>query len=228
MDFIARAGAIVDRGHRVIGLLLVVAVLQLYWIFSIYEEKASLQNTIDIQNANQSVYVVPNSQAGIYKPAEGQLLLSTFVDYITQNLMTYTPANMERQYKSIRGFFDNKIRVIADKAFKIEKHKSRVEEISSIYIVNTTSTNLDAVRQFTKDDNGKKIYLDEVKHVGTTKYGNKTYEVTLSGVRSFVVAGRTLSSKPVQHIINVQETRATEKNPFGYVVTLIKEVKVDK
>jgi hypothetical protein len=204
MDFIARAGSLIDRGHRIIGILLVIVCLQLYWIFTIYQQKAFLQERILVQNNTQSIYVVPNSQSGLYAPAEGRLLLSTFVDYITQNYMTYTPANMEAQYESIRGFLSDVVRKHADDEFVVEKHKAKVEEISSIFIVDKTSEQLSSYKEI-KDKR--------------TRYGKKTYEIELKGTRSFVVAGRVLSSTYITYIINVQETTATEKNPFGFVVT---------
>lgn len=204
MDFIARAGSLIDRGHRIIGILLVIVCLQLYWIFTIYQQKSFLQERILVQNNTQSIYVVPNSQSGLYAPAEGRLLLSTFVDYITQNYMTYTPANMEVQYESIRGFLSDIVRKHADEEFVIEKHKAKVEEISSIFIVDKASEQLSNYKEI-KDKR--------------TRFGKKTYEIELKGTRSFVVAGRVLSSTYITYIINVQETAATEKNPFGFVVT---------
>jgi type IV secretory pathway component VirB8 len=204
VDFIARAGSLVDRGHRIVGILLVIVVLQLYWILTIYEQKSFLQERIMVQNNTQSIYVVPNSQSGLYVPAEGSLLLSTFVDYVTQNYMTYTPANMESQYESIRLFFSDSVRRKADSLFEIEKHKAKVEEISSIFIVDKTSDKLGSFKELVEE---------------RTRFGKKTYEVELRGTRSFVVAGRVLSSKPVTYIVNVQETNPTEKNPFGFTVT---------
>lgn len=210
MDFIARAGSVVDKGHRVIGLLIVVIVLEFFWILMINSEKGFLQERINIQNNTQSIYVVPNSQAGIYRPAEGHLLLTTFVDYISQNLMTYTPVTMEKQYKDIRDFLSPNVKAEADASFKREFHKSKIEEISSIFVADRTSTQL---RDFKE--------LREKR----TIYGKKTYEISLKGIRSFVVAGRVLSSKPVKFVIQLQETNVTEENPFGFIVTNFKEDK---
>ena len=67
MDFIARAGSLIDRGHRIIGILLVIVVIQFLWVQSVREEKAVLQRQINIMNKTQSIYVVPNSQAAVYK-----------------------------------------------------------------------------------------------------------------------------------------------------------------
>lgn len=213
MDFVARAGSLIDRGHRIIGVLLIVAVLQVMWIVKINQEKSFLKERIMIQNNTQSIYVVPNSQSGLYKPSEGQFLLMSFVDYVTQNLMTYTPTNIEKQYESIRMFFSDAVRRGADDEFIIEKRKARIEEISSIFVVDKTSDQLDSYKEL-KDKR--------------SRFGKKTYEIELRGIRSFVVAGKVLTSDIVTYIINVKETNATEKNPFGFVVTKLYKKKDEK
>lgn len=204
MSFIARAGSLIDRGHRIIGILFIITVVQLLWIYTIYGEQANLRARLDIQNNTQSIYVVPNSQSGLYNPAESKLLLSTFIDYFVQNYSTYTPANIASQYKSIRPFLSSKIRPKADKKAMIDEHKAKTDEISSIFVVDKTSEQLDNYKEIKSKNN---------------RYNNRTFAITIKGLKSFVVGGKVLSSKVITYDINVRETKATEANPFGFIIT---------
>jgi len=209
VDFIARAGSLIDRGHRIIGILLVVVIVQLVWVQTERGEKHRLQELVDYQNKSQSIYVVPNSQAGVYKPAEGKLLLSTFVDYLTQNLLTYTPANVSKQYKSIRKFLSSKMLSSADTFYRDEIKKSRVERLSSLFIADRTSTE-----------------LDEFVELSDNKYGQKTYEINVRGIRNIVVGGRVLEAKNMSIKLQLQETAVSKTNPFGFVVTKMELTKI--
>lgn len=203
MDFIARAGSLVDRGHRIVGILLVVIVLQFFWLKSIMNEKEYLQNTIYKMNASQSIYVVPNSQANVYKPADGKLLLSTFVDYISQSMLTYTPANYQKQYESIRPFLSSRLLEIADDYYNREIQKAKNESLSSLFVADRTSTELSEFKELNQ----------------RTKFGGKTYSITIKGMRHYIVGGTVLESKPQNLILNLQETTASKTNPFGFIIT---------
>lgn len=204
MDFIAKAGSLIDRGHRVIGILLVVIVVQLLWAQSLREEKRVLQETINIQNRTQSIYVVPNSQAAVYKPASGELLLTTFVDYVSQSLLTYTPANLELQYSSVSKFMSPKLLAISRNIYANEIRKSKRERISSLFVADRTSTELD---QFTETTDK------------SSQYNKKTYEVVLKGRRHFIVGGVVTEQKDLEIVINLTEQLVSEDNPFGYQIT---------
>ncbi|HAG53524.1 MAG TPA: hypothetical protein DCL21_07040 [Alphaproteobacteria bacterium] len=213
MDFIARAGSLIDQGHRVVGILLVVIVVQFMWIQSVRTEKAELQNTINYQNRTQSIYVVPNSQADIYKPADSKLLLSTFVDFISQSLLTYTHANLENQYQSIRDFLSPKMLEMADNFFLAEIKKSKVERISSLFVADRTSTELSEFKELADK---------------TNRYGEKTYAVTIKGKRNIIVGGRVIETKDMHVKLQLQETRVSQENPFGFQVTKIDLVNVKR
>lgn len=203
MDFIARAGSLVDRGHRVVGILLVVIIMQFMWIQSERKEKAYLQATVHKQNASQSIYVVPNSQANVYKPADSKLLLSTFVDYITQSVLTYTPASYGKQYASIRPFLSSRLLEIADDYYYTEIEKAKNESLSSLFVADRSS-----------------IELSEFKEVKKrTRTGAKSYSIKVKGVRHYVVGGVVIETKPQDLILYLQETTASKTNPFGFIVT---------
>jgi len=211
VEAIARAGALLDRGHRIIGLLIIIIIVQLVWVQSIREEKQILQEQIAYQNMTQSIYVVPNSQAGTYKPAEGKLLMSTFVDYLTQSLLTYTPATFESQYEGIREFLSPRMLERADTFYKREVQKSKRERISSLFITDRASTELDEFMELS----GK-----------TTKYGQKSYGITVKGMRSIVVGGRVIEEKEMSIKLQLQETTVSKTNPFGFIVTKMELNKV--
>lgn len=213
MDFIAKAGNLIDRGHRVIGILLVVIVVQFFWMQSLRDEKAVLQETINIQNRTQSIYVVPNSQADIYKPASGELLLTTFVDFISQSLLTYTPSNLESQYNSVSKFMSPALLEISRNVYAAEIRKSKRERISSMFVADRTSTELSEFRELSDK---------------TSKYGKKTYEVVLKGRRHFIIGGVVAETKDLEIKIYLKEEIASEKNPFGFQITkfsIVKSVK---
>lgn len=204
MDFIARAGSLIDRGHRVVGVLLIVIVVQFLWIQSVRNEKAQLQETINLQNRTQSIYVVPNSQANIYKPADSKLLLSTFVDYVTQSVLTYTPASFYKQYQSVRPFLSSRLLESADNYYYQEIKQSKNERLSSLFVADRTSTELSEF----KEEKDKR-----------TRYGAKTYSVTVKGVRHFIVGGVVTETKGKDLTLHLQETTASKTNPFGFIIT---------
>jgi len=206
VDFIARAGGLIDQGHRIIGVLLVVIVVQFVWVNSLMNDRAKLQSTIDYQNRTQSIYVVPNSQADIYKPADSKLLLSTFVDFVSQSLLTYTHANLEKQYKSIRSFLSPKMLETSDNFFSAEIKKSKVERISSLFVADRTSTELSEFKELADK---------------TNRYGQKTYAVTIKGQRNVIVGGRVIETKNMNVKLQLQEYKVSQENPFGFRVTKI-------
>lgn len=203
MDFIARAGSLIDRGHRIIGILLVIVVVQFLWVQSVREEKAVLQRQINIMNKTQSIYVVPNSQAAVYKPASSELLLSTFVDFVSQSLLTYTHANLEDQYKSVSKFMSPKLLELSTKVYLDEIKKSKREGISSLFIADRTSTELSEFKETGKVD----------------RYGHRTYEVILKGKRHFIMGGVVTETKNMEIVMHLKETTASEVNPFGFEIT---------
>ncbi|MCP4355346.1 MAG: hypothetical protein GY793_06870 [Proteobacteria bacterium] len=209
-NFIARAGSLVDRGHRIIGILLFVLVLQFMWNHSIMKEKQVLQDQIDFQNRSQSIYVVPDSQAGVYKPETGNLLLSTFVDHLIQSLLTYTPANFKKQYDGVRLFLSSDMLSKADRFYKLEIRKSKRGRISSLFMTDKTSTELSNF-----------IELPEK----TSKYGEKVYSITVRGVRNMIVAGRVLEENKMSVKLQLKETAVSTVNPFGFKVTKMELIK---
>ena len=222
MDFIARAGSLVDRGHRVIGILLVVIVCQMLWIKSEREDNARLQATIHKQNMSQSIYVVPNSQANIYKPADRKLLLVTFVDYVTQSLLTYTPASFKPQYSSIRPFFSSTLLALSEEFYEREIKKAETDSISSLFVADRTSTELSDITEV----NVRKLEAEKRRELKDRTYrdpdyisGSKRYEITIKGKRHFIVGGTSVQTQDIAVTLNLQETTVSQTNPFGFIIT---------
>lgn len=211
MEFIARAGALIDRGHRVIGILLVVIIVQLLLISNLAQDRGMLQNQLRKMAATQSIYVVPNSQANIYKPAKGELLLSTFADYVTQSLLTYTPANLSPQYKKVREFFSPKMLMMADEYYRKEIANINRESRSSLFIADRKSTELTEFRELTDK---------------TTDLGARTYEVVVKGVQNTIIGGTVVYANKLHVKLHLQETLASENNPFGFIITKMEQTKV--
>jgi type II secretory pathway pseudopilin PulG len=211
VDFISRAGSLIDRGHRIVGILLVVMVLQFLWISAERTQNQKLQEQINYMNRTHSIYVVPNSQASVYKPASGKLLLSTFVDHITQSLMTYTPATFQMQYNSIKPFLSAKILEKSKYFYENEIKKSEIERVSSMFVIDRRSTE-----------------LDEFKEIGqsTDQYGPKKYAITVKGKRHIIVGGQVLEAHEMHFKLQLQETSVSKVNPFGFMVTAIDFSKV--
>lgn len=222
MEFIARAGSLVDRGHRVIGILLVVIVCQFLWINSEKEENEKLRKRIHEQNRTQSIYVVPNSQANIYKPADRKLLLVTFVDYVTQSLLTYTPASFRPQYTSVRPFFSSTLLALSEEFYEREIKKSEGDSISSLFVADRTSTELADISEV----NIKELEDQKRKELRDRRYvdpdyisGSKRYQITIKGKRHFIVGGTNVQTQDIAVTLHLQETTASQTNPFGFIVT---------
>ena len=105
MDFIARAGTIMDRSHRLAGVLLILLVAETIMLVNVLNTNKALNLQYDKLREKLYVYVVPGSLAGVYSPKQADMLVDAFTTLISQSLNTYTYENLAKQYAEVKQFF---------------------------------------------------------------------------------------------------------------------------
>lgn len=198
MDFIARAGSLMDRWQRITGLLFVLLVLCGFWCLQLIGENRALNAEYEKLRAQAQVYVVPGSVAGFYQPANSEVMLRELSFHIVNSLNTYTYANLENQYKEVERFFDDKMLSVAQSYFKDLVQKAYQDERSSLLIPDQTVFKIDG-------DTGP-----------NGRGRNKSVKVTIEGVRQYIIAGTVVEAAPYRYVLEFRQTAITKSNPFGF------------
>lgn len=207
MDFIARAGGIVQRANVVAGILLLLLVIMSVFTLSVMGQNAKLKQVIVNYADNQRVYVVPGSTAGLYAPRQIDGLLYAFADHVTQSLLTFTYASLEKQYFEIRRFFTPSLLETANVKYAQTIAIAKQDERSSLFIPQRESLKVERVLN-PKD---KTRYLDGVR------------KVTMIGTKRYFLGGGLIEPLLVRVTMEVRETSISQANPFGFVLSNYKE-----
>ena len=196
MDFIGRAGSLVDNSHRVTGILLFLLVLCLIALMSLFSAyKGSQQKYIELVSA-MPVYVVPGSSADVYRPESSETLVIAFVDFLTQSLYTYTYESLEGQYKEVKKFFTPEMLRFADPFFANAIKKANNLRASELFIPNRQSVRVD--KQMV---NGEELDI-----------------VVIRGVQQRIIKGSVVQTQPVEYTMQMRKSIITRSNPFGMMV----------
>jgi 6,7-dimethyl-8-ribityllumazine synthase len=203
MDFIARAGSMLDRAHRIAGLLLVLCVIEGVAILHFMSVNGNLNRQFANIREELKVYVVPGSKADIYGPTNMTILMETFVDHITQSLKTFTYETFESQQAEISRFFVPKLRSKWKKQASSLISKIEADERSSLFVP----------------------YKDRMK-ISKLKDridGKVAYKVIVEGDVSHFIGGSLIETVPLVVNLVLQRRNLSKANPFGFVLVKYNE-----
>jgi hypothetical protein len=193
-NFVARAGAVVDRAHRVAGLLLVVVVVQSGMLISQWYSNQNLSTQLTRMAQQMPVYVIPGSTRGIYSPTEDDLLINAFVDQVTQNFNTFTYETLAKQYEEMRVFFSPEMLTFSQDYFAKLIRDSQADRRSQLFIPDHTSMQVER----------------------GLENGQETRNVTVRGSLQTILAGSVVESVPVEIALKLQKVIISRTNPFGF------------
>ncbi len=196
MDFIARAGSVVDKWQRIAGLLLVLLIITFFWTYQVISENRRLNAQYESLRAQAQVYVVPGSVAGFYTPANSDVMLKELSYLIVNSLNNYTYQNLENQYREIQGFFNDDMLAVAQSHFK---------ELISVAYQDERSA------KFIPDQTAFRIEGD----TGPSGRGKKQ-TVTIEGTRQYIMAGTVVEAEPIRFTMEFKQRFISKANPFGF------------
>ncbi len=200
MDFIARAGRMLDKSHKMTGILLVVVVVQMVGLLWMFNSNSALSRQIVFMRETMPVYVVPGSTASIYRPEQGDTLAVAFTDFITQSLYTYTYQNYREQYQEVKKLFTPQMLRFADGFFGKKIENARNIKASEHFIPNRQSMSINKI-----EENGEEFV-----------------SVNLQGSLQQIINGSVVQTKPIAFNLRLKETLITRANPFGLQVASLR------
>lgn len=197
MDFIARAGSLIDKSHRVAGFLLILLVVESVLLINSMNRNGQLVDRIYTMSERLPVYVVPGSQTGVYSPTQDDLLIGAFVDLITQSLNSYTYETVEEQYQEARSFFTSEMLAFSQDYFDRLIKNVGSDRRSSLFIPH---------RQSLKIEKGKENGID-------------IRQVKVRGSLQQILAGSVVETVPLEITLKLQKTTVSKTNPFGFMLS---------
>lgn len=202
MDFIARAGAMIDRAHRIAGLLLIcVGVLSVVTMCQLIKN-TNLNNQLMDARVRLPVIVVPGAVAGKYDPREDDKLISEFTFFLGQTLNTFTPETMSKQYAILKPFFSPAL--LADSAPYFEKKIRDVEadRRSSLFVPDMTTYQ---VRKYVQNNVEKR-------------------DVSIIGQLTTILGGTEAETIPLQIKFTLEKRLVNPNtNPYGFSISAYNE-----
>ena len=202
MDFVARAGAIIDRAHRVAGILLICVVVLCLVAMCQLSSNNTLQRQLSSQRLAYPVIVVPNATTGLYSPTEEDRLIFLFADFVTQSLNTYTVVNMASLYAGLRPFMGPSLLTDSEPYFQKKIRDGNADKRSSFFIP-------DRARALTVTK--RKVNDQEFR------------DVTIYGQLNAIIGGVTAESVPMQMDMTFLKVFSSPKNPYGFLLTAYHE-----
>lgn len=202
MDFVARAGAIIDRAHRVAGILLICVVVLCVVATCQLATNAKLQNQLDERRLRYPVIVVPDATMGVYSPKEEDRLIFLFSDFVTQSLNSYTTANMAKLYSGLRPFMGPSLLTDSEPYFQRK------------------------IRDATSDKRSSFFIPDRARPLGVTKRRVNDQEfrdIVLMGQLNAIIGGVTAESVPMEINMTFQKVFSSPTNPYGFILTAYHE-----
>jgi hypothetical protein len=196
MDFVSRAGAIVDRAHRIAGLLLIILILESILIVALLMGNSGLTQQIQALVSRREVYVVPGSTRGLYSPTEDDLLITAFVDTVTQSFNTFTYETLDKQYQEMRTFFTPEMLTFSQDYFTKLITDSRADRRSQLFIPDHQSMQVQK----------------------GSENGLETRIVSIRGSLQTILAGSVVESVPIEIDLKLRKTIISRTNPFGFLL----------
>lgn len=195
-DFVARAGTVIDRAHRMAGVLLVLVIIQSVMLVTMWTRNGDLSTTIERLATRLPVYVIPGSTRGIYSPTEDDLLIDAFVDTVTQSFNTFTYETVGRQYTEMRQFFTPEMLTFSQTYFEKLMRDSQVDRRSQLFIPDRRSMKVEKGM-----DNGV-----------------ESRQVVINGSLQTILAGSVVESVPLEITLRLRKTIISKTNPFGFLL----------
>ncbi len=196
MDFLARAGAVIDRAHRVAGILLVLVIVQAIIIISMWGTNNMLTSRIKTMTERLPVYAIPGATRGIYSPTEDDLLIQAFTDTVIQSFNTFTYETIGRQYEEMKPFMTAEMLTFSSDYFDKLVRDSAVDRRSQLLVPNRSTLRVEKL-----EDNGSEIR-----------------KVTQQGTLQTIVAGSIVESVPVELSLTLRKVIISKSNPFGFML----------
>lgn len=193
MDFVARAGAIIDRAHRIAGILLVCVVILGTVASCQLVKNASLNAQLNQRRIAYPVIVVPDATTGVYSPTEEDRLISLFADFVTQSFNSYTPENVDRLYEGLRPFMGPAL--LADSAPTFQK----------------------TIRDVKADRRSSFFVPNRAQPLKVTKRGDLR-DVTINGTIKSIVGGTVAEDIPVDIAMTFQKGFSSPANVYGFTL----------
>lgn len=202
MDFIARAGTFIDRAHRVAGFLLICCVVLGVTSFCQWQQNVELNRLNSNIAQRLPVIVVPGAVPGKYNPQEDELLVSAFVEFITQNFNTFTPSNIGRQLDTVTPFMGPDLLVDSKPAFERKIRDAEALKRASMFVPDRST----------------------LKIVRTQKNSQDQREVSIRGELRNFAAGTLAEVVPVQiDMAMVKTVINPDVNRYGLILMRYKE-----
>ncbi len=198
MNFIARAGGMLDSAWRLAGILLILLVVVFVLLLNSMEKNSQLNTQLESIRNKMNVYVVPGGEGGVYAPNKAELLLQTFSDYITQSLLTYTHYNLANQYSEVRQFLAPQLESRMAPKFRELVQRSSADQRSAIFIQDRTKLTF--------------------KSLSETNGRGRLFEVRVFGEQRYLIAGREVAKEPLQVTMRLRQQAPSKTNPFGFMV----------
>jgi hypothetical protein len=202
LDFVARAGAAIDRAHRVAGLLLIFCVLLTILTMCQINKNAELNRQLATITQRLPVIVVPGAVPGKYDPREDTLLVSGFVDKIVQAFNTFTPVNLGKQLQSVEPFLAPALLVDSRNYFTKKLKDAEALKRASLFVPDRTTLK---IRPYTQN-------------------GQEMRDVTLQGTLQNFAAGTLAESLQLEITLTLQKTVINpDINPYGFLLVRYQE-----
>lgn len=202
MDFVARAGAIIDRAHRVAGILLICVIVLGLVAGCEFAANRNLQTQLDERRLKYPVIVVPDATTGVYSPKEEDRLIFLFTDFVTQSLNSYTPETAGKLYTGLRPYLGPALLTDSEPYF------------------------LRKIRDITSDRRSSFFVPDRSQPPNVVKRnvnGQEFRDVTINGQINSIVGGTTAESIPLEITMTFQKVFASPLNPYGFNLTAYHE-----
>lgn len=202
MDFIARAGTFIDRAHRVAGFLLICCIILGVTSFCQWQHNVELNRINTNITMRLPVIVVPGAVPGKYNPQEDELLVSAFMEFVTQNFNTFTPANVGKQLDSVTPFMAPDLLVDSRPAFERKVRDAESLKRASLFVPDRTTLVIKPIQ----------------------KNGQEIREVSIKGELRNFAAGTLAEVVPLQIDMTFLKTVINpDVNRYGFLLATYKE-----
>lgn len=206
MDFVARAGAMIDRAHRIAGLLLICVVVLGALTTCQWTKNVSLNRQLMERRVSLPVIVVPEATVGLYSPTTDDRLVEMFTGLMTQSINTFTPETLVKQYEFAKGFFSPVLLTDSATYFERKIRDSLADRRSSLFVPDKLSTKVKKYEQ----------------------NGIQVREVNLTGRISTIISGVVAEDVPVEISMKFQKVDVSPANPYGFVLSYYREMQLVK
>lgn len=204
-DFVARAGAIIDRAHRIAGVLLICVVVLGSISTCQLTRNAALNAQLMDARVRLPVIVVPGATTGLYSPTEDDRLTYMFTDLITQLFNSFTSLTFVKQYEEAKKFFDATLLVDSAPYFEKKVRDSQADKRASLFVPDRTSYK---VKKYVKN-------------------GIEMRDVSMTGQINTIIGGVVAESVWVRLDMTLRKDTVSPANPYGLVLVSYHETPLE-